>query len=388
MVKIDFLILGYRQISIPSDKLSDVTSILLRAKIPSKINNNGTISVRERDFLRVSKLLSDKIEYKATEPKGLYGLIKRTEHKKSILFGSFISLLMILVSGSLIWDIRVDGNEQISDVEIIEGLDSCGFSVGEVFGFKSRSETEHKFLEANPEISWININRRGTVAYVTVIENENKNEEKEPSKNGYSNVIATTDAVIEEITVKRGYAMVKPGDTVKCGDILISGVIPTEGGTQYCYAEGSVIGRLKEEISAECDREYLKKTASEEKISSLSVKIFNFQTNILKKYGNQYLECDIIKDVKTFSLLGRCKLPIEILTEKTVVKENGVGIYSDAQLVLVVSEMLSAKTAARLSSSDLLRINTSGEFTDTGYRMRSVIVFTDEIGTDAPFTAE
>ena len=38
----------------------------------------------------------------------------------------------------------------------------------------------------------------------------------------FSNIVADRDGIIEEITVKKGYATVKPGDVVKKGDILIS----------------------------------------------------------------------------------------------------------------------------------------------------------------------
>ncbi len=388
MVRIDFLILGYRKLKLSPEKLGEAASILLRAKISSEISNEGNIIVRERDFPRIKTLFDKRIEYQACEPCGAYGIYKRTKNKKAIFSALLISLLFLLVSSSLVWDIRVEGNENVPDAKIIEELEESGFSVGDIFGLANRSEIEHVFLKNNPEISWININRRGTVAYITVIENNNIHEEQEPSHIGYSNVVAACDSVIEEITVKKGYAMVKAGDSVKKGDILISGVIPTEGGPELCYAEGSVIGRQRDEIIAELPREYTEKVLKEEVCSSMNIKLFDFSVNIFKKYGNHYSGCDIIKEVKSFSLLGKCKLPFEIHEEKAVVYEDRVCSYTDTQLVSAVSRLLSAKTAAFLSSSDLLKIKTTGEFTEDGYRMKSYVVFSSEIGEDLPFKAE
>ncbi len=388
MVKIDHLILGYRNFSVSQDEISQAVGILLRAKIPSSIKNGGTISVRERDYKKAQDLFTGKINFKISAPKGVYGIFKRTEKKKAILVGIILSLLLMFFSCSIIWDIRVDGNENITDSFIIEELEYSGFHIGKFFGLIDKSKVEHTFLKNNPEISWININRRGTIAYITVIENDNKNANGYIVPEGYSNIVASCNTVIEEITVKQGNAMVKPGDVVKKGDILISGVIQTESGTSFCYAEGSVKGRINEVISVELDREYTEKTEIKEKTKSLDLKIFDFSINIFKKYGKQPIECDIIDDIKSFSLFGKCKLPIELHRKRMVLYDEKVCLYTDAELVRAVSQMLNSKTASRLASSDLLKINTTGEFTDKGYRMQSIILFLSDVGTDSVFTVE
>ncbi len=388
MVRIDFALLGYRELKIEPDKLSFVTGILLRAKIPSKIMNNGTVSVRERDFPKVEKLFSGRIPFEAGDPLGLYGIYKKTKHKKAILLGILLSVIMMICFGNLVWDVRVEGNSKIPDIKIIEGLEKSGLKVGDVFLLTDRSKTEQSFLSSNPEISWININKRGTVAYITVIENENTGHESEVPREGYSNIVAQYDSVIEEISVKRGYALVKAGDTVKKGDILISGAIPTESGVEFCYAEGTVIGRLREEISAEVDREHTVKIPKKEKTESLDFKIFDFSINIFKKYGNRHTDCDIIEDIRSFSLFGKCKLPMEIEVKKSVSYDVSTVSYTDSELIFAASELLNSKTAVRLSSSDLIKIKSFGEFTEKGYKLISVIVFLSDIGTDEPFSAE
>ena len=41
----------------------------------------------------------------------------------------------------------------------------------------------------------------------------------------------------------------------------------------------------------------------------------------------------------------------------------------------------------KLSDADLLKIRTKGYFGDTGYTMVSEIVYSQDVGRDAPFTA-
>jgi len=388
MVKIDFWIFGYRKIFLPKEKLGPLAGILLRAGIPSSINPDGTLSVREKYIERVRGLFFGKTEYSISEPLGFVGFFLRLRHKKSCFFAALISLLLMILSNSLVWDVRIEGNKRIPDSKIANELGECGLNVGDLFFFVDRGEVEARLLKKYPDISWININRRGSVAYVTVIEREENEDSEEKEKTGYSNIVAAYDCVIEEISVKRGYAAVKVGQTVKRGDLLISGVVPGELGDTFCYAEGSVIGRVNETVNAECKREYLKKSVKDDSIVGLDINFFDFSINIFKNYRKNNKEYVIIKDVKTFSLLGKRKLPFETVSERCVEYEYERGVYTDSELVKKTSARLNALTSARLSECDLLRLKTVGEFTEDGYRMSSHIVFLTDVGKDLPFYGE
>ena len=200
--------------------------------------------------------------------------------------------------------------------------------------------------------------------------------------------MASADCVIEEITVTKGYAVCKVGDSVKKGDLLISGVIPSEFGSQYCYAEGTVVGRIKDEIVAECGRNYTKKEPNGEKTVLLDVKIFDFIINIFKKYGNIQEECDIIRDVKTYSLFGKSKLPFEVYTESITEYREKECSYTDSEIIFAAGRMLERKLNDSLRGCDLLRLRTEGEFTDGGYLMRCEAVYLTEVGEELSFAVE
>lgn len=380
MVRIDCLIFGYRRLKIDPEFLSEATSILLRSSIPSRISSDGTVTIRERDFLKTQALFQGRISFTHSEPLGFYGKIKKLPHK--ITYGiSFIISAMIVVSLSgLVWDIRVDGNVNLTDSEIAVGLSDCGFSVGDFWGRINRSEIESKYLEMEDKISWININKRGTVAYISVIEKEINSEKENPSSLFYSNVVAASDCVIEEITVKRGTAVVGPGDVVKKGDLLISGVLPIESGGGFCSAEGTVIGRVSESVTVNIDRNYEKKTRIDKKLYSCSINFFKFSLNIFKIYGNLTNSCDIIENEITYSLPGGHKLPFSVSLKYIPEYSLDQSVYTDEELVRIASDRLDALMASRLATSDLLKIKTYGEFTEKGYVMRSDITFLCEVG--------
>ena len=159
----------------------------------------------------------------------------------------------------------MEGNESVTDGEIILALAEEGFEIGDFWFNIDKGEIETSFLLNNKKISWININRRGSVAYVKVIESD-VNHSAPDDRTGYSNIVASSDCVIEEITVKQGTAMVKPGDVVKKGDILVAGVMPSESGGGFCYADASVIGRVSDTVSVQIDRKTEKITQNNKKL--------------------------------------------------------------------------------------------------------------------------
>lgn len=387
-IRIDLLIFGYRKINVSETETSRAASILLRSKIPTKINSDGSFLIRERDASRLAEAFSGVIEYETSEPLGLYGRYLRLKDKWLVFSAIGLCLVLTFLSGLLVWDVRIEGNQNIPAAAIEYALSESGLSVGSLWHSLDKNDVERNLLELDPSLSWVNINRRGSVAYVKVAEKAQNGQSSEETKHGYANVVASCDCVIEEITVTSGVAVVKRGDTVKAGDLLISGVINTENGGALCYAEGKVIGRVSDRVTVEIEREYEVRSEKSEKLLRCDIKIFDFAINIFKRYRNFANECDIIEDVKVFSLFGKCRLPIKTVSAYEVEYNVSRAAYSDTQLVSVASSRLNSATLKRLVDADLVKIKTDGMFTDKGYLMYSDIEFACEVGLTSPFESE
>lgn len=388
MVGIDSFIFGFRRIKIMPEDLSLVTSILIRNRLQSRIDSDGYIIVRERDFAKILELLSGRIEFTYSEPMGFPGMLCRIKHKVAIASSLCFSFLLCMFFGGIVWDVRVEGNSTITDGEVVLGLSDAGFEIGDFWRRTNLDEVEARLLGNNEKLAWVNINRRGTVAYVKVIEKEPENNAPDVIVSGYSNIIASTDCVIEEITVKRGVAVVKVGDTVKKGDLLVIGMLLEESGGGFCYAEASVIGRVSDSVSVEIQRNIVEKSSSDKKLVEIDVKFLKFSANILKSYRNLTKECDIIEDEKAYTLFGKCKLPFSI-TRKYIIRETSREIcLSDDQLVKLANARLSSVMTSLLCDADLLSAKTSGKFTDDGYFLQSEIIFLSEVGVSQKFDVE
>ena len=120
------------------------------------------------------------------------------------------------------------------------------------------------------------------------------------------------------------------------------------------------------------------------------IKTFPYQyplmlINIFKTYGNLTNECDIIDDVKEYSLQNGASLPFSITLRYLPSYECEARSYSDEELVSFAKDRISLETALMLAESDLVKISTDGEFTDDGYRMWSNIVYLTDVGRENSF---
>lgn len=385
MIRIDTLIFGYRVFSVKPKDTAKALTALLRHNMTVKIKDNSFI-VKESDAKRIEKILTNRVEFCKSEMRGLGGFVYKNRLRIGFFVAVFLSALLFLFSGLVVWDVRVEGSEYGYEEEIKKDLAECGFSSGTLWHKVDKSELEVTMLQKSEYISWININRRGTVAYVNVIDKV-VHEEKE-EKTGYSNVVASSDAIIEEITVSRGIAMVKVGDSVKKGDILICGVLPMENGGGYCYAEGTVIGRVSDVVSVIAEAKSEEKLENKKVISEITLNFFNFPINIFKSYRNFDNDYDIIECDEEYFLPGGSKLPVSLHKKYISLYTRTLITLSSQEQTLLASKMLSEALSDRLSGATLLRINTQGEFNSRGYSLSASIVLSENIGYDAPFETE
>ncbi len=353
---------------------------ILRLGCTVTAQSNNEFIIKERDFFKLKAIINE-FGAHVSESMGLFGIIKRQKRRYGLLSAMILILLACPLSSDTVWDIRVSGNENIKAETVLDELDALSFSVGNRWSKSDINDIESKILLTSNNISWININRRGSVAYVEIIEKKVYETEENIE---YSNIVATQDCIIEQINVKSGYAAVKVGDTVKKGEILIVG-IQGEGG-DFCRAEGTVKGRKWEEISVSVDREEDEKVYEAPVISGFAVKIFKFQINILKNYGNSTGKYDIISSIKTCKLINGVALPITFISEfekpYTVACKN----LTDEELVSRARSDMALRISELSKSAELVKINTVGSFVSSGYQMISSVTLITDVADEVPFS--
>lgn len=382
-LRVDYLIFGCRKFFISNDDRVSAVNALLKRNLTCEMNSEGEFFV---SLFKIKKYKSalQKINYTLSDVQGVPSFFLGYRKRYGLIVGFLITIIYIIASSLCVWDVRIDGNEWVTDEEIEEELENVGFAIGNFWHKKSLSEIEGQVLLNSEKIGWINVNRRGTVAYVTVREknvHKTENEEK-----GYSNIVATTDCVIEEITVKRGIACVKAGDTVKEGQLLISGVIPESLGGGFVRAEGEIFGIISEKVELSVPRTEIKNEYSTGELYEVSLNFFKFSIKLFKKYRKIDDGCVIIDDEKVGVLFGKYRIPFS-LHKKFVTKRTVKTVtYTEKQLINAALDRQSRMIRLRLFDCDILKMQTTGSFTDVGYTVITHVTVLRNIGEEREFS--
>lgn len=159
---------------------------------------------------------------------GLPFLLLNLERRKSLVLGAVLFLSALYVLSSFVWFIHVDGAAQVPPRRIQDTASKAGLRFG---GWKSGlhlSGIERAILQEIPELAWVGIQLRGTLAVIKVVEKETAARERGKP----AHVVASQDGLVTSVIALQGMALVKNGETVQKGDILISGLIPLDTAQQ------------------------------------------------------------------------------------------------------------------------------------------------------------
>ena len=378
MLRLDYYIFGYRRISVKCGDEAKLVTLFIREHI-SCIKEGAYFLIHESDFKKFQRAAGGRIRYSASDTLGLLGKIKGLKNHIPSLVCAILMIILNIWLSTLVWDIRIEYDGDLSEGEILSALDEAGLTLGVCWGTIRTSEVEARLLLNTPALAFAAINREGTVAYVTVRDKDvGDNSEVLPDA---SNIVAEFDGVIEEITVFRGTAMVSRGDVVKKGDILISGVSVGESGSSVTRAEGRVIAERAYSLTVDTPKSERITIGNREIISEISLEILGFRIIIFKNYGNLTNEYDIIEDRKVHTLFG-VRLPLYNIRCVSLEPILSDVTYTDAELPRISQKRLEDLLADSLSGKDLIKLTARGELSDNGYKVTAEIVCAEDIGRE------
>ena len=244
---------------------------------------------------------------------GVPFFVGRFRRRHALLAGLCLCGGLLFFSSFFIWDFTVEGNERVTEEEILRALEKQGVTIG-TFGLSidTRDIRNHVLLDI-PELVWITVNVSGCRAYVEVREREEVPEpvnEREPA-----NVVARRSGLVLEIQALDGVKCVLPGTSVEAGELLISGVEDTETvGARVMAGKGTVEARTWYTLSTVVPLTVEEKRYTGEEKHGLSLV---FGTNRVKFFSNSSIgtgNYDKITSRTQWSLFG-LPLPVTAVVE-------------------------------------------------------------------------
>ncbi|NLW74188.1 MAG: sporulation protein YqfD [Clostridiales bacterium] len=318
------------------------------------------------------------------EKYGLPDIIYRYKKRVGVFIGLIIAASLVFWSERFVWDIRITGCENIEKKSVISQLCEQGFGIGSYIPGLDVDVIENRLLINSDDIAWISINLKGSVAYVEIREKIKKPGEK---SNTPANLIAARDGQIESIEAASGRPVVRVGDHVRKGDLLVSGIYDSGvWGYRYTRAEGVVYARTVREIRVEIPLTHeVKRYTGEEHVETALI-FFSKEIKLYRNTGFLSGKYDKICSVEDICLFDGTRLPLSLartvyrwyITETaTRSAEEAAGLAYD-ELDRQIAELTRAGT-------QLLRKNISWSLTEDSYCLDCSLTVIENIALTCEF---
>ena len=237
------------------------------------------------------------------QKKGLPFFLWQIKTNWTFYSGFVLFLFLLSVLSSFVWEIQFRGQCTYTKETLMKTVNSLQIYRGMKRSNLVCDDIEKSIREIYPDISWVSAEEKGSLLVISIKEAE---KEMEREKGGRPcHLVADYDGVVKKISVNRGIALVKQGQHVKKGQVLISGILPITGDDDTVVEKVPVVAKGDVEIYVEQDViEDIPEQTSEKKYTGRTLKKYEYQLgdqsicikNPIKRF-NKSCKYDIITTV-------------------------------------------------------------------------------------------
>ncbi len=212
------------------------------------------MSMDKGDFLESKSLIRKTgVKVAVIARDGLPFLLRRISARKVFAAGALFCIAFLLIMMRSVWAFQFEGNRQITGEQIVDYLEECGVVIGTPVSRLDYEALEAGLREEFDEITWASVVRRGTTLIIRIKEREyteiiRRYEDR-------TDIASDVSGIIISMVVKEGVPLVKAGDVISAGDILVSGAVPVYDensevcGYHYYHAQADILVETTEQFS-------------------------------------------------------------------------------------------------------------------------------------------
>lgn len=325
----------------------------------------------------------------------------RLRRRKALVFGAVFFLGALYFLTSFVWFLEVKGNERLSTSAVLEAAKDAGLTRGSPKWKVEPGKIEVKIQEKLPLVSWTGVYIKGTRVTIEVAERTQPQE----VDRGSSSIVSTKAGLIKEVLVIEGNPVVKEGDTVSPGQVLISGEIPPPEEppapgekpgdktkitlpVKYVHARGIVRARVWREGYGEANLVETGRRLTGRQQSRFSIKFQGKEIILIKSHDLPFGCYETQTFVKRMPEWRNISLPVELITVKYLEAAEFREVRSREEAKRIAREYALQEAAkdlprdARMQGSWIEEVQTGRP--ENLVRIKAVIETIEDIGTDRP----
>lgn len=288
---------------------------------------------------------------------------KRKAFAAGILF--FVAALFFL--SCFVWVIEISGNERIKKEALMDYCSELGLKPGAFKPTLNTKKLTEDFLTEFTELSWLAIDIKGTKVKIDMVETI-----EAPEAVDYTSacdIVSTSNALVTDVIVISGEALVKPKDTVQKGAVLVSGLLTIKDGEEikgyhYTHANAEIYGKVWYELDLSENLAYTNKGYTGQTKRHYAVNILDKKIN-LPNTGVTYANYDKITKNKPLILGGDFALPASIDVTEYSEYEAIPQMRTVAETKTLLEKKVDAVLEKKLEQEELTVLGRELEFTQT-----------------------
>ncbi len=278
---------------------------------------------------------------------GKYGLpffISKMMRRKLFVAGLICCILFWCLASRFIWDIRIEGNYALTEDVLMDYLEERGIHTTMKKSALDIAALEQNLREDYDLITWTSAQLKGNTLVIHIKENDMPSyDDKAKANERGMDLVAEKDGVVTFMITRSGVPCVACGDSVKKGDILVSGAVPvynedtTVRKYQYVEADADITLRYGQNISLEESLSYDEKCYTGESIEIPVLGTGEKQIS-LRLFGIPYSYYDISEEKNQVKLLDHLYLPLYYGKRTVQEYEITPKIHTDEEMKALLQE--------------------------------------------------
>lgn len=270
--------------------------------------------ISKDDFMRLRDIcFATYTRVRIVKKKGIRFVIFRYRRHYSFVVGIVIAFCLLFLCSRFVWDISFEGNHRYTDGVLLDFIRGYGAYAGMPLSDLDCSELEVGIRSRYDDITWVSARVSGTKLIIAIKENHVL--DAEYSSLDSCDIVSTRTGVVESIVTRKGTPLVKKGDSITQGQILVSGVVKVmdDYGSHisniYAAADADIYIRSDYEYSDRIAMVHETKTYTGNKKYKRIIGITNSCIEIGWLTGS-YAQCDVESEVMPIRLTKSFYLPV------------------------------------------------------------------------------
>lgn len=271
--------------------------------------------------------------------KGLPPMLLYTHSRVLLIVAPVMICILLFLSTQFIWTVNIIDADPATEDRLLKELSEVGVKRGALKFTIDQSKVKDRLLIKDDSLLWIWVDIKGASAIVRFA-----NRTMPPSlfqKDEAYNVYSTKEGVVTRVIATSGTTLVKVGDSITKGQLLIEGIMPKNAEeNKLIHATGEVFASVWEEKTVTIPKKKEIRTPTGRKSQHLTINFLNFPIKLFINSRILYTNCDIIVSSRTLSFIPVTFKKEDYVEVSVTYRDNSISQLSEEYMGSFKNELI------------------------------------------------